>query len=133
MARKYVTLTLTEDMLSLISNIRFQEMPDLEDPMEKKTTFSVDLYNLYGGSFLFEDIALILGRYDERMEDSENGYMGAQFSQETTDYFLELHSYITENLDKIEELIHQFVVKGGIKATTYRKDAQYGIWEEVTE
>ena len=64
-----IKLTLSEDVLKLVSNIRFREFPEIakDDQTELKTEeqqahigYEIDLYSLYGGNFLLEDIAYIL-------------------------------------------------------------------------
>ena len=80
-----IKVTLTEDMLSLISNIHFQELPDTEAKKEK-LTWGSDFYSLYGGSFVFEQIAYILGRYDEHIKGTEDDALCPRFPKEFADY-----------------------------------------------
>ena len=50
-------VTLTEDMIKLISCINFQEYERVTDETEKHEVFyAIDLNSLYGGNFVFEDI-----------------------------------------------------------------------------
>lgn len=116
-----IKLTLTEDMLKLISNIHFGTLPDpLEDnDMRERVVYGIDYAEFYGDGFLFEKIALILGKYFEYIPGTEEDPDGAKYSKELTDYMWEIHSYIQENIDLIEELVHQFCNKGGLMPGTY--------------
>ena len=124
-------IKLTEDMLKLISNIRFQEMPDplMYDDERENVCYAIDFASLYGGSYVFEDIAYILGRYDEHIPGTEEDPLGVHFPDEFEDYMWEIHTYILENIDAIEELVHQFSVKGGLKPGEYTCKSYCRIWE----
>lgn len=56
-------LKLTEDIISLISNFRFKKIND------KMSGF--DTYDLYGGTYLYEDMALILGKFDQMIPEQK--------------------------------------------------------------
>ena len=120
-------LTLTEDILKLISNIHFTEYGDSN--LDK---YYIDLHGLYGGSYVFEDISYILGKFDEHIEGTENDPMGPRFSQELEDYMWEIHSYVLDNLGDIEDLVHFFCAKGGLKPGTYKRGND-SLWKYVEE
>ena len=123
-----IKVTLTEDMLKLISNIRFSEVPDIEKegyPM----TWGLDFHNLYGGDLNFEDISRIIGRYNEHIEGTEEEALGADFPQDVKDYMWDMHCYILDNIGNIEELVHQFCIKGGLTAGTYKCKNYDHIWK----
>lgn len=125
-------VTLTEDMLKLISRINFMEFPvsrDDESDSKELLTWGIDLRSLYGGCFVFEDISMILGVYDKRIEGTENNAMGPEFPKDLTDYMWEMHSYIVEHLQDVEELVHQFCNRGGLKPGTYKCKSNERIWE----
>lgn len=137
-----IRLTLSEDVLKLVSNIRFREFPEIakDDQTEFKPEeqqahigYEIDLYSLYGGNFLLEDIAYILGRYDEHLPDTEEDADGPKFPAETEEYMLGLHDFVVENLEYIEEILHQMIFKGGIKPGTYKCKDWQRIWEYVGE
>lgn len=108
-----VKLELTEDMLKLISNIRFKEKD------EEEGTLEIDINNLYGGSFLYEDVSMILGRYDEHIEGTEDGYDGPRFPKEFEAYMDELHGKIVDNIEAIESIVHMYGCRGGVKPGLY--------------
>lgn len=127
-------IKLTDDILKLVSNIRFQEVPspmvdDWEHEKRERIDYSIDFNSLYGGSYVFEDIAYILGRYDEHIPGTEEDPLGVQFPKELEDYMWEIHTYITEHIDAIEELVHQFCAKGGLKPGIYQCKSNFRMWE----
>ena len=125
-----VKINITEDMLTLISNIHFKEKPNPKSsyyPM----TWEIDLYSLYGGNFVYEDISLLLGRYDEHIKGTEEDVMGPRFEKEFEDYMFNLHNYIVDNLGYIENLIHYYAGKGGISVGTYKCHDDTFDWEKI--
>ena len=126
-----IKITLTRDMLTLISNLTFSQVPDLEQ--EKETlTWGMDLFNPYGGvEPTFENIAYLLGIYDKHIPGTEEEPLGAKFPPEVEDYMWETHSYIMEHIGDIEELVHQFCARGGITEGTYKCRSNEHIWEKV--
>lgn len=130
-----IKVTLTEDMLKLISNIHFTRVPQM--PTEKDNrqilTWGLDFASLYGGSYVFEDISYILGRYDEHIEGTEDDPMGVKFTREFTDYMWEMHEYILNNIGNIEELVHVYSNKGGLTPGTYKCKNNEHIWEKESE
>ena len=122
---------LTEDILKLVSNIRFQEVPEqLKDgDTRERIDYAIDYNSLYGGTYVFEDISYILGRYDEHIPGTEEDPLGVQFPKEVEDYMWEIHSYILENIDAIEELVHQFCNNGGLKPGVYQCKSYFRMWE----
>lgn len=93
----------------------------------------VDRSHLYTGSHLLEDMSMALGIFDKAITGTESDPEGRAFPEEETEMMLKLHSYITENLFYIETLIHQFVVKGGLKVGTYKAKDNELIWEMEEE
>ena len=122
-------ITLTEDMLKLISNIHYGEVPELEDNSKKTVVYGIDFNSLYGGT-TFEDIAYILGRYDEHIPGTEENPLGADFPKEFKDYMWDMHVYIVDHIGEIEELVHWFVNKGGLTPGTYKCKNYERIWEK---
>lgn len=124
-------VTLTKDMLTLISHICFTEFPKIEEFEEAHNNLRVgiDFTSLYGGSFVFEDISYILGLYDKHIPDTENSFLGPEFPKDVEDYMWETHCYIVEHIRDIEDLVHQFVNRGGLVPGTYVCKANERIWE----
>lgn len=125
-----IKLTLTEDMLKLISNIKFTEVPNIENE-QYPMTWGVDFHSLYGVDQTFENIAYLLGRYDEHIPGTEEEPLGAKFPKELEDYMWKLHGEIIDNIGNIEELVHQFTTKGGLTPGEYKCKNYEHIWEKV--
>ena len=126
-----IKVNLTEDALKLISNIRFKNAPEplSEWDNREQINYYIDLNSLYGGNFVFEDVAMILGRYNELIPGTEEDALGPSFPEEFEDYMWKLHTYIADNLENIEQLVHQFSIKGGLKPGEYQCKSNVGIWE----
>ena len=127
-----VKIKLTEDILQLISHIHFEEMPDLRGE-RYPLTWGINFFSLYGGSFVFEDVAYILGRYDEHIPGTEEDAMGPRFDKEFEDYMWEIHSYVVENIRYIEDLVHYYCNKGGLKVGTYKCHSNSMDWTYLGE
>ena len=125
-------LNLTEDHVKLIAAMN----PNLVDIKGKEDEFygvGLNSNSLWGGGYLYEDIALVLGFYDEHIPGTENDFEGKRYSKEKEDYMLSLYDYIKENLYYILSLVLQFSTKGGIKAGTYKCIDYQLNWERVEE
>lgn len=154
MARKRKTLTLTDEHIALISNIKFEKfvfddkehysrlknlVSDLQlnqDENIEKVNNSIldeiysfnphsrfgwgcDQWSLFGGTYVYEDIAMILGYFDQAIENSENLATGRRFPKELEDKMYTLYEYIYENLEDIFNLILTFISKGGLTPGVY--------------
>ena len=124
MARIYVNLT--EDHLKLIRNLNVQALTD--------ETVGIVKDNLYGGTYKYEQMALIVGLTDKAVPGTEEDMeTGTLYEKEAQLYMLELDKYIRENLLNIEEILHQFCLKGGLTVGKYVcKDYQH-IWHRVED
>lgn len=132
-------LTLTEDHLKLIAAIKFDEfdmgksvVTTVYENGAKETVtkeveagrtryaWGVDQWNLFGGSDVIGDVAMIVGEWDNRIVGSENLPLGTRFPDEIENYLWDLYQYIWENLVYIESLVHYFCNKGGLTPGTYK-------------
>lgn len=123
-------VTLTEDMLKLISCIRFEKLPDDLDAEQEQMNWGLDFANLYGGDLTFENISYILGIYDKHIEGTEENPLGAVFPKDVENYMWETHGYIVEHIEDIEDIVHQFSIKGGVTPGTYKCQSYVRIWEK---
>jgi hypothetical protein len=126
-------LKLTEDHLRLIQYIKFQKFDFNEKKRSKISHYGwgIDQYNLFGGNYVLEDIAIAIGKYDQMFEDTKEDATGPRFPQELEDYMMDLYEYIWTNLEFIESLIHQYVVKGGLTPGTYKCFDNELYWEKL--
>lgn len=104
-------LEITKDRLALISALN----PQLTEGGVKFVEKS-----FWGGSYLFEDLAIILGFYDEHIKGTEGDFEGRRYPPEKEKYMLELYDWFKENIYYILSLTVQFVNKGGLKEGTYK-------------
>ena len=118
-----IKINITEDILKLIPIIFLQEEGDNKIVIDKTHMFSI-------GFSLMEDMAMALGIYDRAIKGTEEDPEGKAFSEEDTNYMLELHKYIVDNLYYIETIIHQYIVKGGLEVATYRAKDNELLWEK---
>ena len=131
MAKK--SLTLTEEHIALIRNLNFKKLDLIRGRNvqidEEEKFFGFDTYDIYRGSFLFEDMARILGYADQVIKGTEEDPTGPKYPQELTEHMLDLDAYIVGNLIDIEDLIHQRCDRGGIQPNVkYVALDHVGIW-----
>ena len=165
-------LTLTEDLIKLIKNIRFEafengeqfstaklhdaittiennpeymrKFGDVRDALvrakEKLEVVSyqkdcyawgINQWSLFGGTFVMEDIALILDRYDEFIPGTEESPQGKQYPKEFEDYMWELYNTIVDNMEYIISLVFYFSDKGGLTPGTYKCKDTLKEWTKV--
>lgn len=113
-------LTLNDDHLKLISSFKIDELDDHHVAVCKN--------GIYGGSHVLEDIAMIIGKWDEAIKNTDDDCEGRAFPDELEKYMIELHSYIMDNLFYIESLLHQYVCQGGLTSGTYKCKDNELIW-----
>ena len=130
-----IKLELTEDHLKLIplffikeSNVEVNGL----DTHEEHDSVRLDKDHLYClGSHLLEDIAIALGLQDKAIKGTEESADGRAYPDDVEQHMMSVHKYIVDNLYYIECLIHQFVVKGGLTAGTYKAKDNDLIFEKV--
>lgn len=125
------SLVITEDMLLLIKNIKFE--PFVFESTEKENGrfgWGIDQYSLFGGSYVMEDIALILGKFDEYIKGTEENPMGRQYPEELEKHMWDLYEYIYTNMTDIIRLVFQFSNEGGLSEGIYRLNDN-DLWEKV--
>lgn len=118
-----ITLNLTEDHLRLIKNIQFHKL--------NNDYIGIDPNSVYGGTFVMEDVALCIGKFDQYIKGTEEDYDGRKYPQELEDYMWELHSYIWDNLEYIESLVHQFITEGGLTPGKYVCKDYEKYWKKI--
>lgn len=113
-------ITLTEDHLRLIQCLNVEEFVFGEKSKHDRLGWGFDQWNLFGGTYVMEDIALILGHYGDFIPGTEESNMGKQYPKELEDYWWELYEYIYKNLKLILRLVLQMTPKGGVVPGTYK-------------
>ena len=116
-----IKLKLTEDHIRLIKNFKFIKVNDYK--------IDLDVYSPYGGDNLMEDLAIILGKWENFTPGTENDYDGKKFGFEVETEMLETHMYLVDNIDFIMSLLLQFIevgLKPGFYSTiSYKIDWKY--------
>jgi hypothetical protein len=124
-------LTLTEDHIKLIRAMNPVKFEFDDDSKNAHIGVGYDNFSIWGGSYLYEDIALVLGFFEESLEGTENDYTGRRYSPEREAYMNELYDFFDENLFYIESLVHQFCDKGGLTPGTYKCIDYQLNWEKI--
>jgi hypothetical protein len=99
-----IKINLTEEHIKLIKEFRVERIDDIY------TGF--DTIDPYGGSYVMEDIAMILGYWDQAIEGTEKDYDGRKFGFENEQKMINIHNYVVENMSYILSIIIQFVTEG---------------------
>lgn len=125
-------LTFTEDHLRLISEIHFEEFAFDEETRNGRFGWGVDQYNLFGGTYVMEDVSRIIGKYDEHIVGTEEDPQGVDFKDELKDYMWGLYQYIWQNMGDIMSLVLYMSNKGGLTVGTYKKNPRsMEMWTKV--
>ena len=115
-----LTLKLTDDIISLIKWLKFEPI--------NATSYGIDTYGLWGGTNLYEDMANILGWQDKVIPETIENVMGPRYEDEYQQKMEEYDAFIVENLVFIEQILHQFCDKGGLKPGVYSCVDNVQIW-----
>ena len=90
--------------------------------------FGIDTYDMFNGGTI-EQIARIIGCYDKVIPGTEEDFDGPKFPPEIEDHIHDTYIFVKENLNNIEELIHQRCDRGGIQPNvTYIAYDNEHIW-----
>ena len=115
-----LTLKLTDDLISLIKWLKFEPI--------NATSYGIDTYGLWGGTNLYEDMANILGWQDKVIPETLENVMGPRYEDEFQQKMEEYDAFIVENLVFLEQILHQFCDKGGLKPGIYSCVDNAQIW-----
>ena len=115
-----LTLKLTDDLISLIKWLKFEPI--------NATSYGIDTYGLWGGTNLYEDMAIILGWQDKVIPETLENVMGPRYEEAFQQKMEEYDAFIVENLVFLEQILHQFCDKGGLKSGIYSCVDNVQIW-----
>lgn len=124
-------ITLTEDHLKLISAIKVEEFYFDKESHNGELAWGFNQYNLFGGTYVLEDVSIILGLYDKHIPGTEEDPMGVDFPDDLKDYMWGLYSDIWENMVYIMSLIFYYTTRGGLTPGTYKCKDTLKEWERV--
>lgn len=124
-------ITLTDEKIKLLQAIKFEEFVFDEISRNGRIGWGVDQYSPWGGNFPIEDIALILGHWEDTIPGTENDYDGRKFPEEMHNHFFDLYEDITENFKLYFSLLIFMTDKGGLTSGTYKCNPRIGDWKKV--
>lgn len=116
---------------NMVDDLKLSENPGFEEynknilnelhNFEPQSRFGwgCDQWSLFGGTYLLEDMALILGYFDKAIEHSETMATGRRFPEELELEMYKLYDYIYENMEDILTLIFSMIGQGGLIPGTY--------------
>ena len=110
--------------------VRAKDKIMLISDLKECNAWGINQWNLFGGTYVMEDVALILGHYEDFIPGTEESPMGKQYPKELEDHWWDLYLYIVNNMTDIINLILQFVDNGGISAGEYIFDKKNYCWKK---
>lgn len=124
-------LTVTDEHIKLLQAVKFESFVFDGDSRNGRIGWGVDQYAPWGGNFPIEDIALILGHWEDAIHGTEDDYDGRKFPKEMHEHFFDLYEDITENFETYFKLLIYMSDKGGLTAGTYKCNPRLGEWTKV--
>lgn len=111
--------------------VRVKEQLEIISDRKECMAWGINQWSLFGGTYAMEDIALILGKFQEFIPGTEESPLGRQYPKELEDYMWGLYNDIVDNMEFIISLVLFYVDKGGLQPGTYKCKIQDKIWEKV--
>lgn len=124
-------LTVTDEHIKLLQAIKFESFTFDGDSRNGRIGWGVDQYSPWGGNYPVEDIALILGHWDDTIPGTEDDYDGRKFPEELQAHMSDLYFDITENFELYFKLLIYMADKGGLTPGTYKCNPRIGEWTKV--
>lgn len=129
MALKRVKVT--EDHIKLLQAIKFESFVFDGDSRIGRIGWGVDQYGPWGGNYPIEDIALILGHWEDSIPGTENDWDGRKYPEELSNKFFELYEDITENFELYFKLLIYMSDKGGLTPGEYKCNPRLNEWTKI--
>lgn len=117
-------IALNDDMVKLIPFIDMDFEDDDVITLNRNFIFNT-------GSNVYDGIAMILGKGELTKDELGKPYY--KYDEELMNYFDIILNYFKDNILYIEQIIHQFSIKGGVTPGVYRTDMKDMIWERREE
>lgn len=96
--------------------------------------YGIDTYDLFNCDYWYDQMAHIVGLSDQVINGTEEDVDGPKYPQEVIEHLRELDDFIVTNILNIEDILHQFCDRGGIKSgVTYVSYDYEGIWHTEDE
>ena len=90
--------------------------------------WGINQWNMFGGTYVMEDVALITGHYGEAIDD---GAEGKVYPAQLEAHMWDLYQYIYKNMEYVMRLVLWSVSNGGLKPGTYKTKDTGITWEYV--
>lgn len=87
---------------------------------------------LLGGGKCVEDAALILGKSDMAIKNTADSADGRAFDDETERYLHTRCSYVMDNLEDIEKMLHHSVGRFNVTSGLYGYNNETALWEKIS-
>lgn len=126
--KEYAILTRDiEDRLNSIDRIsKISKVLAVED---NDKYYGIDTYDLFSNDYWYDYMAHIIGCSDQVIRGTEEDTDGPKYPQEVIEHLRDLDAFLINNIVYIEDIIHQFSDRGGIKSgITYISYDYEGIW-----
>jgi len=123
-------LDLTDEHLKLIENIKFEPFIFSSDDKNGRFGWGIDQYSLFGGTYVLEDIALILGNWDKYIRGTETDPMGRRYPDELENHMWELYYHIWQNMELIINAVLYYSNKGGLTPGKYKYNTEDESWNK---
>ena len=110
-----------KERIKTLTEINKEQLEEINDfnPHEH-IGWAIDKYNLFGGTYVLEDVALIIGKWGDFIPGTEFDPEGRRYPAELEEYMYDLYEYIVDNMVFIESLVHTYACNGGLTAGTYK-------------
>ena len=96
--------------------------------------YGIDTYDLFNCDYWYDQMAHIVGLSDKVIPGTEEDTDGPKYPQEVIEELRVLDDFLVTNLQSIEDIIHQFCDRGGIKPNVKYISYDYeGIWHTEEE
>ena len=100
--------------------VRIKDQIETISDKKECHAWGINQWSMFGGTYVMEDIAMLIGRYQDFITGTEESNIGKQYPKELEDYMWELYEYIYENLTFIMDLVLKYSIKGGLQVGTYK-------------
>ena len=87
--------------------------------IEIDSVYGIDTFNLWGGTYVWEQMAYILGLNEHVIEGTEADPTGPKYPDEDMEHMKDLNSFIITHLEHIFEILLQFCTEGIKPNVTY--------------
>lgn len=81
--------------------------------------YGFDNFNLWGGTYIWEQMAYILGIYNHVIKGTEEDPTGPKFPEEDMEHMKDLDAFILTHLEHIFQILLQFCTEGIQPGVTY--------------